>query len=303
MMLKISDRLRETIERVHGERGRQWLVSLPALLSECRERWSLQLDDPFENLSYNLVLPGRMSDGTEIVLKAGVPCPELWAEAAALSHYDGEGAVRLLDRNARLGILLLERVLPGTPLHLEQDDEEATRTAARLMRRLWRTPPAGRTFPSLAVWFSALARVRNSPDGGSLPFPRELIERAEHTFAALSASSDRNVFLHGDLHHDNILSSSGKGWMAIDPKGIAGDPGYEVGSFMLNQLPADASEPATIEMLSRRLSIFSEELMIGRKRLARWAFCHAVLSAWWDFEESAECHGTIRLAQLLGRIE
>jgi streptomycin 6-kinase len=167
------------------------------------------------------------------------------------------------------------------------------------MRRLWRTPPAEHPFPTLPVWFSTFRKLRNKFDGGSLPFPTGLVERAEQTFAALSASSGRSVLLHGDLHHANILFSSRSGWMAIDPKGIVGDPGYEVGSFMLNRLPVEASDSALTEILARRLSIFSDELHIGRERLAGWAFCHAVLSALWDFEESTEFSGTIRLAQML----
>lgn len=268
-MVNIPDGLKETIERVHGEQGRRWLIVLPAFLNECRERWSLELDEPFDNLSYNLVLPGRTNDGTKIVLKMGVPCPELLTEAAALSLFGGVGAAHLFYYEAHRGILLMERVSPGTPLHKEQEDEEATRTAAHLMRRLWRTPPSNHPFPTLAVWFSAFERLRNRFEGGSGPFPSELIERAEKTFHRLNASSDREVVLHGDLHHDNILASSRSGWVAIDPKGIAGDPGYEVGSFMLNRLPPGASEAETMKILSRRLSIFSLELNIERERLAQ----------------------------------
>ena len=89
---------------------------------------------------------------------------------------------------------------------------------------------------------------------------------------------------------------------AIDPQGICGDPGYEVGSFMLNGLPAEASDSETREMLNQRLLIFSDELQISRERLAAWAFCHAVLSAVWDFEELSEGYGTIRLAQIMERL-
>jgi streptomycin 6-kinase len=301
-MVQIPDGLRETIEGVHGERGRQWLIVLPALLSEYSSRWSLELDEPFEDLSYNLVLPGRMNDGTEIVLKAGVPCPELLTEAAALSLFGEDVAVRLLYHDDHRGILLMERISPGTPLHKAQDDEDATRTAARLMLRLWRRPPREHPFPTLAVWFYAFERLRSRFEGGTGPFPPELIERAEKIFFKLNESSDRNLILHGDLHHANILCSSRAGWVAIDPKGIVGDPGYEVGPFMLNQLPAGASESATMKILTRRLSIFSGELRIGRERLAQWAFCHAVLSALWSFEDSEEWHGTIRLAQMLKRL-
>jgi streptomycin 6-kinase len=300
--VKIPYGLRETVERVHGDAGRKWLAALPVLLNECCARWSLRLDEPFENLSYNLVLPGSMTDGTAIVLKVGVPCRELLTEAAALSLFDGEGATRLLAHDAPRGLLLMERVLPGTRLHELLDDEDATRTAAHLMRRLWQTAPANHAFPSLAVWFNAYERLRKRFDGGSGPFPTELIERAEKAFRELSASSDRNVILHGDLHHANILISAKRGWIAIDPKGIVGDPGYEVGTFMLNQLPPEVSESATAGILTRRLSIFSDELHIGRERLARWAFCHAVLSALWDFEESAGWQETIQLAQIIERL-
>lgn len=286
---------------------------LPALLAECCERWSLELEKPFENLSYNVVLPGKMGRGssaddperTDVVLKLGVPCAELDTEAAALSLFQGDGAVRLLERDTRRGALLLERVTPGTPIHLLQsteNDEETTRTAAILMRRLWRTPPDDHSFPSLGVWFQAFARQRKQLAGGTGPFPFALIANAERTFGELNGSSSHSVLLHGDLHHENILWSAERGWLAIDPKGIVGDPGYEVGPFMLNQLPPGASEMETKEILMRKLGVFSDEFGLSRDRLARWVFCHAVLSAVWDFEEGADWGGTTQLAEILERL-
>lgn len=298
----IADGLRGTVEWVHGESGRQWLSSLPALLSESCARWSLELDQPFVNLSYNLVIPSQMPDGTEIVLKLGVPCHELTTEAAALSLFDGKGAVRLLDPDAPRGLLLLERVVPGTPLYTLQDDTEATRTAAKLMRSLWHTPPADHPFPTLANWFSAFERLRKRFNGDCGSFSPSLITKAENTFTELNASSERNVILHGDMHHANILLSAKSGWVAIDPKGMAGDPGYEVSSFMLNGLQEGRAAAELREIFRRRLLIFSEELEIGRERLAGWAFCHAMLSALWSFEDSEEWDSTIRLAGILGHL-
>jgi len=300
--VQIPKSLSERVERVHGERGRAWLENLPALIDECRERWSLKLDDPFPNLSYNLTFPATGLDGVELVLKLGVPCPELLTEAAALGWFEGIGAVRLLDHEAPLGILLMERVVPGTPLHKLQSETEATRTAAALMRELWRFPPPNHAFPSLATWFQALARLRKSFRGGRGPFPVKLIDEAERTFVELRASTFRFMILHGDLHHENILFSAKRGWLAIDPKGVCGDPAYEVGPFMLNQLPASDSESAITVILKQRLEIFSGELGISRSRLAQWSFCHAVLSAMWDFEESAEWRPTMRLALMLDRL-
>jgi len=290
------------VARVHGERGRDWLEKLPALVNECRERWSLKLGQPFANLSYNLVLPATGPSGAELVLKLGVPCRELLTEAAALGVFQGVGAVRLLDHEAPRGILLIERVLPGLPVHKLKSEPDATRSVAALMRELWRPPPPNHDFPSLTIWFQAFVRLRKQFAGGCGPFPAKLIDKAERVFSELNASSVRKMILHGDLHHENLLFSAERGWLAIDPKGIYGDPGYEVGSFMLNQLPADASESGTMEILKQRLTIFSEELAISRSRLAQWSFSHAILSALWDFEESAEWRLTIRLAVMLEKL-
>ncbi|HYJ89367.1 MAG TPA: aminoglycoside phosphotransferase family protein, partial [Pyrinomonadaceae bacterium] len=146
-------------------------MTLPALVAECRARWSLELDQPFENLSYNLVFPGRRTDGTSIVLKLGVVCAESLTEMAALILFDGVGAARLLEQDDLRGILLMERVVPGTPLFTLQDGPEATRTAAALMRRLWRPAPVDHSFPPLTVWFRAFERLRNKDGRGTGPFP------------------------------------------------------------------------------------------------------------------------------------
>jgi hypothetical protein len=35
------------------------------------------------------------------------------------------------------------------------------------------------------------------------------------------------VVLHGDMHHENILKFSSRGWLAIDPKGLVGERGFD----------------------------------------------------------------------------
>jgi streptomycin 6-kinase len=204
--------------------------------------------------------------------------------------------VRILDHDDAAGALLLERVVPGRPVHEIEEESESTLTAARLMKRLWREPPSEHSFPSLSTWFRAFPRLRASFNGGTGPFAEELIAKAESTFVELNADSHQ-FLLHGDLHHTNILSSERGGWVAIDPKGVIGDPGYEVGAFVRNQLPA--TESKIMEALDRRLSIFSDELQISYERLAQWSFFHAVLSAIWSFEESEDVEKTIGIAQLL----
>ena len=80
----IPQTLARTVVEVHGAIGADWLERLPATLAEFAHRWSLDISPPFEPLSYNYVAPAVHSDGTAVVLKAGVPCREIETEVAAL---------------------------------------------------------------------------------------------------------------------------------------------------------------------------------------------------------------------------
>lgn len=207
-----------------------------------------------------------------VVVKRG---PGVREEARALKAFRGEGVVRLLEHDD--DALVLERVLPGTPLVSVADDDEATQIAAGVMRRLWRPAPAG--FPTVADWGEGFARHRAAHDGGSGPLDPSLFERAERLFGELCASQAAPVLLHGDLHHFNVLR--GADWVAIDPKGVVGEPCYEPGALLRNPYPDLPSRART----ARRLDVLASELAFDRGRLRDWAFAQAVLSAVWHVED------------------
>lgn len=103
----------DNVSKAFGERGLFFLANLPALLAGAAQRWSLALGESFL-LSYNYVCTATTADGSPVVLKIGVPNVELTSEINALRLYDGQGACRLLQADAEQGLILLERLLPGT---------------------------------------------------------------------------------------------------------------------------------------------------------------------------------------------
>jgi streptomycin 6-kinase len=242
-----------------------------------------------------------------VVLKAGVPHKELFSEIAALKVYDGSGAARLLQADAEQGVFLLERLRPGTVLTTladETHDEEATSIAASVMLALWKPAPEGSTFPTIADWAQGMQRLRSRFNGGVGPFPVRLVEEAEGLFTDLLFSMAPPVLLHGDLHHDNILAAEGAPWLAIDPKGIIGEPAYEVGALLRNLWPERHRLSNPSRILERRLSILSEELGLDRERLRGWAVAQAVLSAWWSVEDNEDgWQPTIAIAKMLSGLK
>lgn len=278
---------------VHGNAEREWVARLPELLDDLGERWELQLGDPF-SLSYNYVTAATRSDATPVVLKVGVPHRELDSEREALRHYGGRATVRLLAEDEANGAMLLERAEPGTMLSAlvtdAASDDDATRIAARVMRDLWQPLPAVHSFPTTRDWARGLERLRARFDGGTGPFDADLVALAESLFRDLHKSARESVLLHGDLHHDNILAARRAPWLVIDPKGLAGEPAYEIGAFLRNPSPWLYEQPDPVAVLRRRVAIFADELDFDRCRIHQWNVAQAVLSTWWYFEDHREMH-------------
>jgi streptomycin 6-kinase len=260
-----------------------WLRALPERLAQLAARWSLTLGPHFPGIAYNYVAPVTRADGTRAVLKLSRYVDETRNEIAALCLWDGDGAARLLEADPAIGTLLLERLEPGTMLTevAERDDDAATVIAAGLLRRLWRPLPERHGLRPLESWCAAYDRNRQALSHGADGFPAALFRRADALRRDLFASSGAPTVLHGDMHHFNVLRAHRTGWLAIDPKGLAGDPCFDVCQFLRN--PIDAPPPLSV--VRRRLDIFCAELGLDRARTKDWCFVHAVLNACWDFED------------------
>jgi streptomycin 6-kinase len=278
-----------TVVAVWGEAGRAWLAGLPALLDDVYSAWRLTPDGgtPFD-MSLHWVAPVTRSDGAPAVLKLGVPDDgHLAVEAAALRAYGGRGAVRLLAHDGARGAHLLERADPGTPARtlVPHDDAAALAALLSVRRALHAAPvPPDGELPALSGLGESFDRYLHTfPDGG--PLSRRHVDMAGRLFAELCSSSPETVVLHGDLHHENVLrSGSGAHWVAIDPHGWVGDPGYDLGAILYN--PLSLSDPAMIDLVPGRLEHMVAEAGLPRDRVVAWCFVKAVLSDVWNTEGS-----------------
>lgn len=304
--LDLPEHFVRAITSVHDD-GAEWLAALPEFLAAVADRYELTLGAPFK-LSYNYVCAATRSDGRPVVLKVSPPYDEFYTEVAALRHYGVEGCVELVDADPDQGIVILERLFPGETIHALsfENDDEATRIAASVMTKLWRPLPAEHNFPTVERWSRGLQRLRDEHNGATGPLPAHLVERAEGIYRELFASAPPPVLLHGDLHHENILSATRAPYLAIDPKGVAGEPAYEVGPLFYNPQPEIFHQPNLARVLKRRLDVLAEYLPIDRERLLACAFAHSVLSAAWSVEENDSSEGgwrsTILVAETLASL-
>jgi streptomycin 6-kinase len=126
--------------------------------------------------------------------------------------------------------------------------------------------------------------------GPGHPFPLERIDRALELFRDLSSSEAAPVLLHGDLHPDNILAADREPWLAIDPKGVIGEPAWEAGPLLMNILPSPPDPRVMRSILTRTVDQLAHELKMDRARLAACAMVRLVLSAFWTVEDHGHEH-------------
>ena len=88
--------------------------------------------------------------------------------------------------------------------------------------------------------------------------------------------------LHGDIHHGNILDFGPRGWLAIDPKGLIGERGFDYANLFCNPEAEIAIAPGR---LARQVDVVAEAAGLDRRRLLKWIMAYAGLSAAWFLED------------------
>ncbi|WP_425499095.1 aminoglycoside phosphotransferase family protein [Hoeflea poritis] len=253
------------------------------------QRWDLAADgDPIVT-AYSRLLPVRMRDSQEAMLKIAL-MPEERHGASVLAWWGGNGAARVIAREG--DALLLERAQSGPSLEqMVKDgrDDEATRIICAVSDTLHRKadkPPAG--LIPLERRFDSLFAAADTHGG-------ILHQSADMARELLGSRTDSHV-LHGDLHHGNILHFGPRGWLAIDPKGIIGERSFEYCCLFGNPDPQSALRPGR---LARQARIVSNAASIDQRRLLKWIFAWAGLSASMMFDDNAAgVNSRLELARL-----
>ena len=141
-------------------------------------------------------------------------------------------------------------------------------------------------------WFSSLKPAALEHRG--------ILAHCEGIAQELLSSPQDVVVLHGDLHHDNVLDFESLGWLAIDPKGLLGERGFDFANIFTNP---DLGNPEhhiarTPSIFKQRLEIVTEISGINRERLLKWIIAWCGLSATWSLECNDPISVQVEIAEL-----
>jgi streptomycin 6-kinase len=103
------------------------------------------------------------------------------------------------------------------------------------------------------------------------------------------------VVLHGDLHHANVLDGGTRGWLAIDPKALLGERGFDFANIFCNPDTAVATSPGRLE---EQASVVAQTGRIERVRLLQWILAYAGLSAAWSLHTDEDPRLALAIAEI-----
>ncbi|MFD9045535.1 aminoglycoside phosphotransferase family protein [Streptomyces zaomyceticus] len=277
-MIHVPEELAASQAKYNGEAGRAFVAALPERAEEFLGRWGLRVTGPSMYGMASLVLPvERAADGTRAALKMQILDDETEGEPIGLRVWDGAGMVRLLDHDAATGTMLLERLDEARPLTSVADTREALDVVAGLLARLVAVPaPQGlRGLGDIAA--GMLAEVPGAAERLDAEDAAVLRDCAAAVREVAGEPGDR--LLHWDLHLGNILAAEREPWLAIDPKPLAGDPGFDLLPALLDRFDPDD--------VLWRFDLLAE--VVGdRERAVAWTLGRVLQNGLWDVEDGED---------------
>ncbi|AJF67576.1 aminoglycoside phosphotransferase family protein [Streptomyces vietnamensis] len=269
-------RLARTLGETYGDAAAaEWLGKLPGLTEQALAHASLDTERVMApGGRSSLVVLVRRSDGSPAALKIAPPFTRPDLERDALAHWNGWGAVQLLDE-AGEGALVLERLHPEVSLR-SLPEAKSLLEAAGTVRKLWVEPPAGHGFETAAE--------RTARQAEAMAPHRSEAATAELTAAALAAreelvaDSSESLLLHGNFRQGKVLAGDRTPWLAVGPEPLVGERAYDLARLVRDRVEDLVAASSGASAARRRVNKLADSLDLDRERLRGWTLFRAVES-------------------------
>lgn len=200
----------------------------------------------------------------EVILKMNRSLSSIASEYHMLKTVGGRYGCRVYEFDSENGLLLEEKITPGTVLRKEADVNVRIQKFAEVFQNIHKEMSGDYHYSTYFEWIkNARASIEKIEQGEIII---EQIKRAEEICGDLFDKYAERVVLHGDLHHDNMLLSEEGNYKIIDAKGVLGPQIFDIPRFILNELDEKSGTEGkeyilnVIEKISRLLSYPTTDL-------------------------------------------
>ena len=222
------------------------------------EKWKLSDFNFVEYYSFNAIFLCKSELHGDCVLK-------MYSEDFEddfLREYNGRRFIKVFECE---DIILLERVIPGTRLKINEPSlEKRLAVFSELFNGLHIEPKNPEIYPSYTDWvYNRIEHIKNREDCEEL---YAYMMKAKEIYSEMLTIYNKKALLHGDLHCDNILLNSDGTHKIIDPLSYIGDPVFEFGRHISYEYRNDKSKNK-FETVIKIVEHFEKSLNIPNKIL------------------------------------
>ena len=265
------------------------------MVDKYREKWELSEIEFMSELSNNnLIFHAASKRYGKVILKVLLidGCQD--NELPALKLFQGENVCKLYAYSLEDAVYIMERITPADTLYESAPRSERIQIAGEIFKGLHKNSAPDPIFPTYTEWFEAGKEgTKNRRDCEAL---YQYLDSAEQMLADICKKYSRSFLLHGDLHHENILKNEKGGYTVTDPKGVIGDPAFDLSRFILDEFRDDlTSEPraAVLDFVQK----LGDSVGIPCGILLRCLYIETVI--WLFREELAQGESLEECAQLI----
>lgn len=272
-------------ENIINRFGKSFYNKVLTDISAYSFKWNLSIIELIQSYSANLVFKCYSDDYGDALLKIGVPATGgILTEYNTLLEYNGKPFCKVYEADLSNNVMLAEWIHPGTPLRDEDCLDKRLSVFLNIYRNLHKEPSNSEIYPTYTEWVIRITEYMSSRQ--DCPAFYLHMQKAKEICLSISKEYSRRMLLHGDFHHDNILLGSRGDYMIIDPKGVIGDPVFDIPRFILNEFGDDIT-PELYTKINRIISNFEANLNIPNEVIRKCLYIETVMGTCWCLESGA----------------
>ena len=261
-------------------------------INDAIEKWELDHPEVIYEHPTKGVFSAESGDFGPVILKIDQCKSQLEAEYKMLArltecHY----SCKVYGYDGNAGLLLEERILPGTVLRREGSLKKRIQVFLQVFHEIHMPADSGTTYLN---WLEQICEYCVCHQ-----VAEDMASRAHLFCAEMFEKYPERVLLHGDLHHDNLLLRTDGSYAMIDPKGVVGPAIMDLPSFILNELDTDHACPDR-QHIAEVIRLLGEQSGYPTDDIRKLFYMETVLANIWCAEDGEEMNmQQIELADFL----
>lgn len=222
---------------------------------------------------------------------------QLKEEYDMLRQLNGNGCCKVYAFDEQNGILLEERLIPGTVLREEDDLNQRIEVLKDMFHKVHKIHKTHKFHgdadeSSRKTYLDWLTDVNTFFKENDIDHEMaNKVELAKEICTDMFQKYPERMLLHGDLHHDNILQRSDGTYAMIDPKGVVGPEIFDLPRFIMNELDTKYGCSEEQHMM-QVVQLVSKTFGFPISDIAKVYFMEVVLGNAWCMEDGDAINAT-----------